>query len=164
MRPWFREPMLWLVLGLPAAAVIAGFATLFIAVNNGSSDSVRDRVQRTAQVQTADISADLAAEQLGLSGVLERTADTGALSLRVEGTALEAARLQLVMSHPTDAAADLEVRLVRNDGRWIGRLPDPAAKNDWLLSVAPEGAAWRLRGRLRAGATEAALVPDIARR
>lgn len=164
MRPWYREPMLWLVLGLPAAAVIAGVATLFIALNNGSSDSVRDPVQRTAQVQTADITADLAAEQLGLSGVLERTADTGALALRVDGVALEASRLPLVLSHPTDAAADLELQLVRHDGRWIGRLPDPTAKNDWLLSVAPEGATWRLRGRLRAGATEAALVPDIARR
>lgn len=31
-RRWWREPMMWLVLGLPLSAVLAGTATLIIAV------------------------------------------------------------------------------------------------------------------------------------
>ena len=31
-RPWWREPMLWLVIGGPVTVVIAGVATLVIAV------------------------------------------------------------------------------------------------------------------------------------
>lgn len=30
-RPWYKEPMMWLVLGLPAIVVVAGFVTLYIA-------------------------------------------------------------------------------------------------------------------------------------
>lgn len=30
-RPWYREPMLWLVIALPAAAVIGCVATVLIA-------------------------------------------------------------------------------------------------------------------------------------
>lgn len=30
-RPWYKEPMMWLVLGLPAVVVVAGFVTLYIA-------------------------------------------------------------------------------------------------------------------------------------
>lgn len=33
-RPWYREPLMWLVLGLPATVVVAGLATLAIAVQN----------------------------------------------------------------------------------------------------------------------------------
>jgi hypothetical protein len=33
MRPWYREPMLWLVIALPLIAVIASFLTLVVAIN-----------------------------------------------------------------------------------------------------------------------------------
>jgi hypothetical protein len=32
-RPWWREPMVWLVISGPLAVVIAGFVTAAIAVN-----------------------------------------------------------------------------------------------------------------------------------
>jgi uncharacterized protein len=32
--PWYRHGMVWLVIGGPAAVVVAGFATLAIAVLN----------------------------------------------------------------------------------------------------------------------------------
>jgi hypothetical protein len=32
MRPWWREPMLWLVIGGPVAVVLAGVATLVLAI------------------------------------------------------------------------------------------------------------------------------------
>lgn len=33
-RPWYREPLMWLVLGLPASAVVAGLVTLWLIVKN----------------------------------------------------------------------------------------------------------------------------------
>jgi uncharacterized protein len=33
-RPWWRERMLWLVLGGPAVVVVASFVTLALAVSN----------------------------------------------------------------------------------------------------------------------------------
>ena len=32
-RPWYKEPMMWVVLGLPAIVVVAGFVTLYIAAS-----------------------------------------------------------------------------------------------------------------------------------
>jgi hypothetical protein len=40
-RPWWREPMLWLVLGGPLAVVVAGIVTAVIAVRG--SDPVLSR-------------------------------------------------------------------------------------------------------------------------
>ncbi len=32
--PWYRLPIVWMVIGGPAAVVVAGFATLAIAIRN----------------------------------------------------------------------------------------------------------------------------------
>lgn len=39
-RPPWREPVLWLVIGIPVAAVLAGILTVFIAVRASSADDV----------------------------------------------------------------------------------------------------------------------------
>ena len=39
-RPWWREPMVWLVIGGPAVVVVAAIATAVIAVRN--ADPVLD--------------------------------------------------------------------------------------------------------------------------
>ncbi len=49
--PWWRNGMVWLVISGPAAVVIAGFATLFIAIahpdpvllTNGATPAVQAR-------------------------------------------------------------------------------------------------------------------------
>ena len=163
-RPWYREPMLWLVIALPLAVVIAGFATLFIAIDAGGGDPVRQPVQRTAQMQTADLAPEARASQLGLSAELQRSQDTGAVRVRlsdasaaVDVPAADAARLRLTLAHPTRAAADTETWLTRQGGEWLGRLPVRDAPHDWLLSLEPDGAAWRLHGRLRARADKVRL-------
>ena len=39
-RPWWREPMMWLVVGGPAVVVVAGITTAVIAIRN--ADPVLD--------------------------------------------------------------------------------------------------------------------------
>ncbi len=33
-RPWYREPWPWVLIALPLLAVVAGFATLWLALSN----------------------------------------------------------------------------------------------------------------------------------
>lgn len=66
-----REPMVWLVIGLPLLAVVAGLGLLVVATRSGSSDAVIDTVERTAQIQTAELGPDARAQALKLSAVLQ---------------------------------------------------------------------------------------------
>jgi hypothetical protein len=34
VRPWYKEPWPWVVISIPAAAVIMGFVTLYLALTN----------------------------------------------------------------------------------------------------------------------------------
>lgn len=48
-RPWWREPYVWLVISGPLAVVVAGIATLVIAVKN-PDPVLQDRATGSAQV------------------------------------------------------------------------------------------------------------------
>jgi hypothetical protein len=42
MRPWYREPMLWLVIALPLIAVIASFLTLAVAIKVSPENTTQE--------------------------------------------------------------------------------------------------------------------------
>jgi hypothetical protein len=156
-RPALHEPMLWLVWGLPALVVIAGIATLVIALRAGGADAVPAEVRRTAQIQVEDLQADREAQRLGLRAELRRDAATGAVQLRLEGAVPPAdPQLRLRLRHPAQAGRDRELRLVRAANAWHGRL-EPDGAQAWNL--VPLDARWRLSGRLAHDATAAALQP-----
>ena len=68
-KAW-REPMVWLVFGLPALVVVAGISTLVIAIKYRDGGEVTDQVQRTAQIQQTDYSPDARAGEMGLRVLL----------------------------------------------------------------------------------------------
>ncbi len=166
-RPWYREPLVWLVIGLPAMVVVAGAWTLAIAIRAGGADAVPDPVRRTAQVQQADLGPDREAARLGLAATLAVDAGSGALRVELQGPAADAqpALLWLELRHPT-RAEDHRLPLARAGQAWQGRLPAAegaaAIPHDWILRLAPDGDGWRLAGRLEAGGASAGLRPAVA--
>jgi len=46
VRPWWREPMMWLVVGAPATVVVAALVTVYIAVRAPDPVIDRDYYQR----------------------------------------------------------------------------------------------------------------------
>ena len=160
-QPASREPMLFLVIALPAAAVAAGIATLVLAMG-GASDAGDARVRRVAQTQTADLAPDLAAARLGLRG--EAKVDkNGAVSLHFEGPAPVAAALQLTLRHAADPVRDRAARLVRAGGGLdLGRLDAPRAAGAYNTELGPEAGGWRLVGRLEPSRAVLDLQPALA--
>ena len=65
-----RNPVLWLVLAIPAATIVAGVWTLVVASGKSAVDADPDPVRRTAQVQIASIEADSEALRRKLSQAL----------------------------------------------------------------------------------------------
>jgi hypothetical protein len=161
-RHALREPMVWLVVALPLASVIAGFTTLVLAVRSGGSDAVPAEVRRTAQIQVQDMAADQRALREGLAANLVLDVQTGALELRlVPASSQPPAQLVLHLAHPQRAAADREVRLTRSGAGWYGRI-EPQRMHAWNLRLTPPDARWRLLGRLEADAHGTQLRPALA--
>ncbi|KGQ20034.1 FixH family protein [Lysobacter dokdonensis DS-58] len=157
----WRQPLVWLVFSLPAMSIVAGFALLALA--QGPVDSVADPVQRTAQVQDADLSPDLEARRMGLSARIHRVGFV--LDVIPMGAGFDrAARLDLVLRHPVAAAQDRRVALSPSVAGWSGRIDGFDDEHDWVLELAPPDRRWRLRGRWQAHAAQAEVGPALGGR
>lgn len=159
-RPALREPMVWLMIGLPAASVIAGIALVVTAVRSGGADTVHDEVRRTAQIQVAELGPDALAESMKLSAVLRLEAAAIDV-LPVTGEFGRDRPLTLILSHPTDASQDRQLILRPSALGW--RITgDLGTSHDWIAQLAPADGRWRVRGRLKAGQRAAHLGPALA--
>jgi uncharacterized protein len=169
--PW-RNPMVWLMVGFPLAAVVAGTATLVIAIRAGGNDASTDDVRRTAQIQTTELGPDERAAALKLSAVFSVHNSEGAAALELlpatgafvgaaeENRKIRAQPLRLLLQHPTRAEEDRELRLLPTATGWrVEHALD--ISHDWRLLVMPEGGAWRLRARLPAGQRGVLLTPAV---
>lgn len=157
-----RNPMLWLVVGLPALVVVAGLSTVVIAIRAGGSDAIPEDVRRMAQVQTAELGPDARAAEQGLSLVFSVQDDALAL-LPASGEIDRAAPLTLALHHPTDAAQDRSLRFAPSVDGWRldTRADAPALDpgHDWRVVATAADGRWRLHGRLVAGERAVLLRP-----
>jgi hypothetical protein len=154
-RPAWREPIVWLMLAIPFASVIAGFQTLRVAHADGM-DAEPDAVRRTAQAQVADLAPDLRAAALHLHGAVRVDAH-GRPVVAFNGT--DAQSLRLV--HPTRTDGDLQWTRAAG-GDWSGPALPAHARGRWVLEDASH--AWRLVGRWPSDTGVAPLQPAVAAR
>jgi hypothetical protein len=141
---WRGEPMVWLLIALPIAAVLASLTTMWIASRNADTLVKEEYVKEGLAIRQAG-ERDLKAAGLGLAGAL--AVQPGRMALTLTGR-LEAMpeRLTLTMVHPTDPAQD-RVVLLESDapGRYSAvftELPDTRRR----LELMPADKAWRLAG------------------
>jgi hypothetical protein len=151
----WREPMVWLMLAIPLATVVAGLSTLRVAHADGM-DAEPDEVRRTAQAQVVDLAADRHAAELGLRASVRVDArGQPVLSLPFPGG------LELRLVHPTRASGDLRWTRAA-DGAWSGPRVPAHARGRWVLEDMAH--AWRLVGRWPSDTGAAELQPAVAAR
>lgn len=144
-RPWYREPLMWFVVAVPALTVAGGLVTLVLATL-GRDAVVRDDYRREGLAIYADPARDQAAMAAGARATL--SFDAGARRLRaavsLERGALPGSLLVL-LSHATRAEFDRMIALTPVDGGYQGEF-DPLPGGRWHVEVTPPGRGWRLRG------------------
>jgi hypothetical protein len=157
--PW-REPMVWMLIALPLAAVVASVWLLVAALRSGGDDAIADPVQSTAQIQVSDLGPDMQARQRQLSAVLRVGAGFVEV-LPVSGDFDRRAPLKLSLRHPAIAAADRALQLQPTPTGWRARIALDSG-HDWKLQLAPTDGRWRILGRLPKGQQAAHLAPVLA--
>ena len=158
-RPAWREPMVWLMIGLPVASVVTGLMLVATAVRAGGADEVDDQVQHHAQAQISELAPDERAGSLQLAVLLQRR--PGRLQLLPIAGALPRGQvLRLSLRHPTDSSQDRVVVLMPDADGWGTKIDLPEA-HDWLLRLAPATEEWRLVGRLPMHQAAARLGPAL---
>ena len=156
-RTWWREPMVWLIGGLPLTAVVAGIATVFIAFHKPDSLVVEGHIKQGMAVTETESIANVRASELGLRAELVvRDAQIGVV-LKGSLDPLPSG-LRLALIHPTLSDQDVTLLLAHADGsNYVGTLPAAVTgKRKYVLE--PEDHAWRIVGEGMLSATGVMLV------
>jgi uncharacterized protein len=148
-----REPMVWLMLGIPLLTAIAGFYTLHIAGLAKATDVVNVPVSRIAQMQQSDLAADVNAARNNISARLNVTKEQWVISGVGQ---IGKQNLVLDLQHPIDKTQDKRIELQKQGNLFVSTAPI-SKNNDWLLQLSDEKKQWRLVGRLHRQADTAQL-------
>jgi hypothetical protein len=118
-------------------------------------------VRRTAQVQVAELDADLAAARRRLRAelVVERAA--GAVRVHLADARAARAGLRIDFLHALHADRDQYAALRAEGGDWIAASA-PAAGERWRVVLTDPERHWRLVGTLERGASRVSLRPALA--
>lgn len=143
--PWYRERWPWLLMAGPAAVVVAGGVTVWLAI--ASNDGlVADDYYKQGLAVNQRLQRDQRASEQGMSATLMRSGQ----QLRVLITAREAwpapPQLVIKLSHPTRGGRDQRVTLrAEGGGLYIGTLAPGLAGRRLAILEDPAGE-WRLQG------------------
>ncbi|PIV87579.1 MAG: hypothetical protein COW48_10750 [Hydrogenophilales bacterium CG17_big_fil_post_rev_8_21_14_2_50_63_12] len=145
-RPWWKEPMVWLVAGLPATAVIASFTTYFIAAHNPDSLVKADYRKEGLAVVSQLTDADKAAAAMGL--IAHLSVRNGQIEVTLKGRLTATPRrVSLNIVHPTQDNQDIHILLDRShDLSYIVPVPNTGSGKR-ILVLEPEDQAWRISGQ-----------------
>ena len=143
--PWHREPLVWMVLAIPAAAVVAG-AVMLVLANVTWDGLVADDYYRRGMEINRSLARDAEAARLGLRASVAFPAP-GVVEARLAGRSGAAAasggdRLHLRFARAARAGKDIRILMTRDAaGTWRGTLP-AMAPGKWYVELGNER--WRL--------------------
>lgn len=154
--PWYRHPWPWLLMSGPAIVVVAGFYTLFLAVQSNDGLVAEDYYKQGLAIDRV-IAKEERAARLGLAASLRYDGDRDVVRVTLRPAQIAPPALALRVVHPTRAGEDRLVQL-RNvsPGVYEGALADPPiAARELVLEDA--AGTWRLAGAWQARSPQASL-------
>jgi hypothetical protein len=158
-KPWYREPWPWLLMTGPGVVIIAGFYTLWLAIQSDDGLVADDYYKRGLAINQT-LSRAARAGQLALGARVELRADLGSVRVTVTGSEALPEKLRLRLVHPTRAVADrlIELNAVA-PGNYEGALSAaPAGRR--VMMIEDMAQTWRLAGEATDTAQTVVLTPQ----
>ena len=139
MKPWYRERWPWLLMSGPAAVLLAGAVTTWIAFASADGLVAEDYYKQGLGINRR-LAREEAARKLGVEASIR--IHESRIEVVLRGAAPEALFVQLV--HGTRAGHDVRLRLVPNAlGEYAAQLP-PLPAGRWSAAIEDARGTWRI--------------------
>jgi hypothetical protein len=142
-RPPWREPLVWMVFGIPGLTVVAGLFTWWIAAQRADSNVAEDWYKRGVTINRS-LERESRAQARGLAATLH-LADVHDLRLRLRGEGPLPASVSVLLTHPVRAEQDRRLSLDRQPDGSYRTVSPLAGAGHWGLAIEAED--WRIAVR-----------------
>ncbi|MCW8964885.1 MAG: FixH family protein [Gammaproteobacteria bacterium] len=149
-KPWYRQPLVWLVISFPAIAVIFGISLLILSISIDDGVVVDDYYKKGKEINRV-LTRDKKAEEMGIRGVSVYAAENRRFSVTLassSGVSMDDMDIQLTLLHATRGGMDISVPLdLSNEpGLYQVTLNTALALGPWHVQIGNED--WRVHGRI----------------
>ena len=148
-KHWYHEPWPWLLMAGPAAVVLAGLFTAYLAVvtNDGL---VADDYYKQGLAINQTLSRDTIARQLGYRAHIAFAPDFARVQVTVSSDAPASGLLVLRLAHPGRPALDRALPLTRESEKTYFSAFPPLTPGRWQVTLEDSARSWRLVGDILA--------------
>lgn len=152
-RPWYKERWPWFLMSGPAIVIVAGFITLWLAIDSNDG-LVTDDYYKQGLAVNQRLHRDQQAASLGLHADLMRSDLNLRLMIGADTTSKVPEAIVLKLAHPTRAGQDQAVQMVsEGQGFYSGKMSADVSGR-WLVSIEDPAGQWRLQGEWQADSVE----------
>jgi len=147
--PWYKQFWPWFLISFPAIAVVAGIATIILAVKSDDG-LVKDDYYKAGLAINQTLGRTQKANELNLSARVIWDKLTQTITLNLAGKITNPpARLTMQLAHATRANHDQVITLFQSPDKksYTGRLKTIKSGN-WITILEPEEQSWRINGRV----------------
>ncbi len=144
-RPWYQQGWPWLLIALPASAVVGGILTIVLAVNSPNALVVDDYYKEGLAINQEKHRLARAAD-MQLTGLVR--SDGNLITLRLDASQpVTDATLTLQIAHATRSELDRTLVMQRQGNSYQAALAGLPA-GTWYLRLQDPHQTWELRSRL----------------
>jgi len=147
--PWYKQFWPWFLITFPALAVVAGIATIILAVKSDDG-LVNDNYYKEGLAINQKLGKKQRAHELNLEANATWDELTQTITLKLSGKLTNLPpRLTMQLAHATRAKQDQSVTLFLSPDKknYTARI-DTVKQGDWILILEPEEQNWRINGRV----------------
>ncbi len=159
-KNWKQEPLVWMLIAIPAAAVVMGVVMITLAIQSYSGLVVDDYYKKGKQINRV-IARDKFAWELGLAAAI-RFDGEGRVEVRFDPGVgvVPGEEIELSLVHATRPGLDRSLLLRREDRLLLGGNVSLQGEGRWNLYLQTPD--WRLTGSLQhPQQSEAQLLPNF---
>ncbi len=155
--PWYREPWPWILMAGPAAVIVAGAITIWIAFATSDGLVAEDYYKQGLAVNQM-LKREAVAAEMKLKARVEFPDGFHRVRVSLDGAAPAELRLRLV--HATRAGHDLQLRLARTGTHYEAAVAQALAPGHWRVQIEDPARQWRLAGEWSGKEASFSVVPE----
>ena len=156
--PWYREPWPWILMSVPAAAVVASFVALYFAVSR-ADPLVADNYYKEGLAINRVIDRDRMASARGYRANVMVGSEGTRVRIQLTGDGAKPQALRLTFVHPTKAGLDRTVTARQIQPGWYEADIELAPAAHWYVQLEDLEQNWRLTGEWAQGDASFVLAP-----
>ncbi len=148
-KPWYKYPLVWMMVLIPFSAVIMGVVMLWLAIDTDDGLVADDYYKQGLEINRVII-RDKKAAELGLSAIIKFDNNNKVIQLTFNKGALASFPdvLQLSFQHATRANSDVSVTMNHGiNNQYIGNIKETLTEGIWYFEINNDD--WKINARSR---------------